>query len=65
MERLYLPFTFINYIRQLFAQELVDNKVHVLYARTIFRRLPSEVGVVEQSLYWASIELVLVSIRSM
>jgi len=59
-----LQFTFISYIRQLVAQELVDNRIHVLYARTFCRRLASEASVLEQSLYSASIELVLVYIRS-
>jgi len=59
-----LPFTFISYIRQLVAQELVDKRIHVLYGRTFCRRLASEVGVLEQTLCLASIELVLVYIRS-
>jgi len=59
-----LPFAFSSYIRQLVAHELVDYRIHVLYARTYCRRLASEVGVLEQSLCLASIELVLVYIRS-
>jgi len=59
-----LPFTFISYVLQLAAHELVDNRIHILYARTFCRRLASEVGILEQSLYSASIELVLMYIRS-
>jgi len=49
------------YIRQLVAQESVDNRIHVQYARTFCGRLASEFGVLDQSLDWALIELVLVS----
>jgi len=59
-----LPFTFISYIRQLVAHELIDNRIHILYGRAFCRRLASEVGVLEQSLCLASIALVLVYIRS-
>jgi len=59
-----LPFTFISYIRQLVAHEFVYNRIHVPYARTFCRRLASDVGVSEPSLYPASIQLVLMYIRS-
>ena len=49
----------ISSIRQLVAEELDDNSIHVLYARKSCRPT-SGVNVLEQSSYSASIELVLV-----
>jgi len=46
-----LAFTFIRCMRQLVAQELDHNKIHVLSARNFFRRRISKVGVLERSCY--------------
>jgi len=54
--------TFISCMGQLVPQELDDKRIHVLDARK-FCRSTSEVGVLEQSRYSASIERMLVYIR--
>ena len=53
----------ISSIRQLVAEELDDNSIHVLYARKSCRPT-SGVNVLEQSSYSAAIELVLVYIKN-
>jgi len=58
-----LAFMFISYVRELIAQKLDDNRIDVLYAK-VFGRPTSEASVLEQIRYLASIERVLVWIRS-